>query len=230
MEKRLGCLSIKEDEPDFEAASSPAEPGPPPPRRYLRCVRRPGCGRVSRDLTPPQSCVVPCVVPCYIPTFRPPSDRQRQRLCFNFDDAHQTFISGISTYIATMRLSKRAGPPAMSPAPTRRARLVVRSVASSNRPRTVGSRNKAAVLQRERLPSGSHDERRRLGLDDDDDMQAFGGTSVTLIPDVALDAIGAWWSTIPARSKLVAALSSAFCLSNMDKVNMTVAGEWAAVE
>lgn len=37
------------------------------------------------------------------------------------------------------------------------------------------------------------------------------------------DKLGEWWGSIPARSKLVAGAASCFMLSNMDKVNMTVA-------
>ena len=44
------------------------------------------------------------------------------------------------------------------------------------------------------------------------------------VPNTA-SIVRSWWSTVPSRTKLVAACGSAFVISNLDKVNMTVAGE-----
>ena len=48
----------------------------------------------------------------------------------------------------------------------------------------------------------------------------------SMIPDTTAigEVIRTWWGSVPARTKLVAACGSSFVISNLDKVNMTVAG------
>ena len=41
-------------------------------------------------------------------------------------------------------------------------------------------------------------------------QDAFDG-----LPDAVSEAVGAWWASIPARTKLVGACASSFALSNM---------------
>ena len=134
-----------------------------------------------------------------------------------------------SSSVIPMRLASPQCP-ASALSSSRGARLDMRCLASSGR--TVGSRRRssdAVVLKREQnfgqLPGDITNDGRRRNSESDDGMRAAFPLSSFTSP--ALDGLEGWWSSIPSRSKLVFACGSAFCLSNMDKVNMTVAGKWA---
>ena len=92
--------------------------------------------------------------------------------------------------------------------------------------RRAPSQSKSAIIKTGGGTRHSHSEFLRL-LDGAQQPTSGGSVERSLDDPITLagNAVGAWWASIPARAKLVAACSSAFCMSNMDKVNMTVAGE-----